>query len=696
MSLSFLYPLMWLGALSVAVPFWLHLRRRDETNLVAFSAMRFLDDQPLARSRPMWPRDWLLLLLRLLALLLLVASFAWPYQEDSAPIIIEESRVYILDNTLSHQADGAFAAARDSLADELAANDVRQQLAVIELTSLPQVVAGFADDATLAAQHVRELEPSYERGSFVDAFRAAGKLLQTSLGRKRSIELISDSQANQWSEGLQSQPFLKGIDVKLPSVDVVSRENIGLLDPLARRFTKNGRSMVECALRVVFRGNFGQVTIVFRSNRHEVARTDVTLTANTDAADTLNVHAVWESDPDQWLLGEVLIEGGPDVMSADDRVVFSLPPVRPGRIGLMADSIFLQRALSPEVMQGRFQSENTTGSGSDENPPDVLCVESHRLTSSLSRDQVRDALNAGRGVILLIDRASPLIAGFLRELGIAMQPETRRRGSAETFRYVFSEHPIFQPFRSADFGNLEEIRIKEYRRVQVAQAMPLAFSASGDPLIFEVTNTTGRLLVFAFSFDRTDTNWPIHPTFIPFLDKCLNHVREQVASQTSYEPGESVVWSVPRSVDTDQVILVPADTVKGVTDQGTLIRADVIDGQARFRLPARPGHYAVRYRESGDMESVLDVNPAAEESELSYEAEPQALALWQQPQDNTEFAAPSQETDLALSTLEILQQRIWWWLLLAALIALFIETVWVAFRTNPATEDLSRNRGAQT
>ncbi len=96
------------------------------------------------------------------------------------------------------------------------------------------------------------------------------------------------------------------------------------------------------------------------------------------------------------------------------------------------------------------------------------------------------------------------------------------------------------------------------------------------------------------------------------------------------------------------------------------------------------------------MESVLDVNPAAEESELSYEAEPQALALWQQPQDNTEFAAPSQETDLALSTLEILQQRIWWWLLLAALIALFIETVWVAFRTNPATEDLSRNRGAQT
>jgi len=69
---------MWLAAAGIAVPVWLHLRRRDESNLVEFSAMRFLDDQPVARARPLWPRDWPLLLLRIMALLLLTAAFAWP------------------------------------------------------------------------------------------------------------------------------------------------------------------------------------------------------------------------------------------------------------------------------------------------------------------------------------------------------------------------------------------------------------------------------------------------------------------------------------------------------------------------------------------------------------------------------------------------------------------------------------------
>jgi hypothetical protein len=101
MSISFLYPLAWLAALGIAAPIWLHLQRRAEKNLVRFSAMQFLDEQPVARRQPLWPRNWWLLALRLLALLLLVAAFAWPYLPQEQPAeVIRESRVYILDNTL--------------------------------------------------------------------------------------------------------------------------------------------------------------------------------------------------------------------------------------------------------------------------------------------------------------------------------------------------------------------------------------------------------------------------------------------------------------------------------------------------------------------------------------------------------------------------------------------------------------------
>ena len=73
--ISFLYPLYFLAALAVAAPIWLHLRRKEQQNLIRFSAMQFLDDQPVAQRSPLTPRDWWLLLLRIAALLALIAAF---------------------------------------------------------------------------------------------------------------------------------------------------------------------------------------------------------------------------------------------------------------------------------------------------------------------------------------------------------------------------------------------------------------------------------------------------------------------------------------------------------------------------------------------------------------------------------------------------------------------------------------------
>src|SRR2546425_10384372 len=106
--LSLLYPLALLGALAIAAPLWLHLRRKTETNLIKFSALRFLDDQPQPRRSPLRLRDLLLFALRLLALLLLLGAFAWPYYHAPGEAVVRESRVYVLDNTLSHQANNGF------------------------------------------------------------------------------------------------------------------------------------------------------------------------------------------------------------------------------------------------------------------------------------------------------------------------------------------------------------------------------------------------------------------------------------------------------------------------------------------------------------------------------------------------------------------------------------------------------------
>src|SRR5262245_38727091 len=137
MPFFFLNPWLWLGALALGVPIWLHLRRKQETNLFQFSALRFLEDQPSTRQSPIRLRNLVLFLLRALALLLLVAAFSWPYLRRTNTAPIKESRVYLLDNTLSHQANAGFAHDRDRILSELGKDAANMQIAVIELASTP-------------------------------------------------------------------------------------------------------------------------------------------------------------------------------------------------------------------------------------------------------------------------------------------------------------------------------------------------------------------------------------------------------------------------------------------------------------------------------------------------------------------------------------------------------------------------------
>ena len=269
--MSLLYPLMALGLAAAAVPIWLHLRRRDETNLVEFSSLRFLDDQPLARTRPLWPQNWPLLLLRLLGLAALVAAFTWPYFRDEEVVVVEESRVYILDNTLSHQVNDGFFHDRDLIADELAQGEMRTQIGVIELSSTARTVVRFGDGKDAAAAKLRDLEPKAERGVFIDAFRSAGEMLGTSLGKQRRIMLLSDSQANQWTVGAESPPFLDDVELALPEVMDASPGNLSLTGSIAQRVIRDGEHWVEAGVFLQSQGAIEAEGIVFRSNGSEVA-----------------------------------------------------------------------------------------------------------------------------------------------------------------------------------------------------------------------------------------------------------------------------------------------------------------------------------------------------------------------------------------------------------------------------------------
>jgi len=667
MPFSFFNPWLLLGALALAAPLWLHLRRRQEKNILRFSALRFLDDEPQPRQSPLRLRNLLLFLLRALALLLVVSAFAWPFLRNKDTMPIEQSRVYVFDNTLSHQASDRFKHDRDSLLSEINKAGPNVQLAIVELASSPRVLVAFSDSRETARERVNSLQASFERGSYLAAFRTANALLAKSFGVKKRIIFLGDNQRNQWEENTSSPPFLRAVQVDLPKPLGTSLPNLSLSDPRVQRVFLGDKSLVNFTAKLTHTGPATSANIALRANGQVIFNRSLELDKESE---TILLQGQWEAEPASWLRGLVSVEGAPDALPADNQLFFSLAPVVEGRVAVLAQSPYLRLALSPEIMRGQWASHIIEPSRIDDelsanNDADVLCLESNFLQSGDARKLLWRYLSNGRGVVLFVNRVTPAITGFLRELGFETEPPLDPASkTAEKFQFVLSNHPIFHPFLSPDYGNLLDIKVYPHARLHSAQALPLIFSDHGEELFFQSTKSQGRLFVMAFGLDREQTSWPVHQTFIPFLDLTLQTARAEDPTPLAFEPAQATVLQLPALAAAREVAL--------RSDQRELGRFPVEQGRVRLQLPANPGLYDLTVDDNSKPEKVFSVNPSSKESELAFETAPAALQAWRL--NTRESARTTALNPVKLSMTAILQQRVWWWMLVAGLACLLLET----------------------
>ena len=668
MPFSFLNPWFWLGALVVAAPIWLHLRRKRETNVVEFAAVRFLDDQPEPRRSPLRLRDLVLFALRVLALLSLVAAFAWPYLRGANTAPIKESRVYILDNTLSHQANDGFARDRDRVLSEVSKGASDIQMAVIELTSTPRVVVSFGESREAAKEKLKALEPSFQRGSYLAAFRQANSLLGNSLGEQKRIVLLGDNQENQWNEQVDTPAFLRNVQVDLPTIAALALPNLSLAEPRVQRIFLGDKSLVNFTVKLSHTGEAKTANIVLRANEQVIFNRAVEL---ANQPETILLQAQWEADPASWLRGEVTVEGTPDALAGDNRVFFSLAPVIEGKVALLAQSPYLRLALSSEVMRGQWATRvleptKLAAELAANEDADVLVVESSYLQSGDARKLLWRYVTSGRGVVLLVNRVTPGISGCLRELGFeAGGTVNTEKGSAERFQFVYSNHPIFHPFLSPDYGSLRDVKVSKYVQLKGSQAMPLIYSEKGAGLFFQGTKFPGKLFVAAFGLDREHTSWPIDQTFIPFLDLTLQTARAEDPTPTTFEPGEISKVQLPAGSAVREVVL--------RDERRVLSRTPAEQARAQVRMPDKPGVYTLTYDDDTQVEKMFSVNPSPKESQLAYVETPEALKVWRVnlPSGSGKSAAASAWGRMSRSG--ILQQRWWWWMVMGGLAALMLE-----------------------
>lgn len=197
--MGFLYPAFLIALASLAIPLVIHLLRFKPSQTLRFSDIRFLQSAIAETSRIKSIRNWLLLLLRLLALAVLVFAFSEPFIKSinaSDASLKENNRITVfLDQSLSMNLDDGdntlFYRSIDKISRWLQALPESSQLIFVDRSGY------FSRDMSkeAAIQYLSQIEPSLNSPVVDDIYRR-----WKSAEKESSLLIVSDLQKSGYED----------------------------------------------------------------------------------------------------------------------------------------------------------------------------------------------------------------------------------------------------------------------------------------------------------------------------------------------------------------------------------------------------------------------------------------------------------------------------------------------------------------
>lgn len=198
-----LSPFFLLAAVSIGVPIYLHLFQRQQTRRLSFPALRYLERTEREHARQIRFRQFLLLMLRVLALLLVAGAGARVFVTGRGSAHPPTAAVIVLDNSLS----SGLVVGEVRLLDELKGIALATLDAASEDDRFWVIRAGepwvpaIPGTARNTRDAVESTEVSETGGDLSAALTRAVRLLETSTLEHREIHLLSDLQRTAFPAG---------------------------------------------------------------------------------------------------------------------------------------------------------------------------------------------------------------------------------------------------------------------------------------------------------------------------------------------------------------------------------------------------------------------------------------------------------------------------------------------------------------
>lgn len=211
--MTFLNPAVLLGLLAASIPILIHLLNLRKLKRVEFSSLMFLKELQKNQIRKIKLKQWLLLLIRVMIVILLVTAFARPTLETAViggtSSTVKTSAVFIIDDSFSMdvlETNGSrFNIAKNITKQLLAQLNEGDDATLIFLSQKSDAEKILSKNIKELSAQIDEKEISFVSGDVHNAFTLAALALDKSQNYSKEIYFVSDFQtANYNKENIYS------------------------------------------------------------------------------------------------------------------------------------------------------------------------------------------------------------------------------------------------------------------------------------------------------------------------------------------------------------------------------------------------------------------------------------------------------------------------------------------------------------
>jgi Aerotolerance regulator N-terminal/von Willebrand factor type A domain len=704
--MSFIAPLFLIASLAILGPIIFHMIRRQAKGEQLFSSLMFLEPSPPTMMRRSRIDQWLLLLLRSLAVLLLVAAFARPFLPTFTLIESSKSNIrkaILLDISASMNRNNLWTAAIErtqSIINEAKPDHilslytfdsrVHSLLADSEAESLSDV-----ERKTLLLSTVKAIQPSHLASNLGTALTTLADRLsglendpENSAQIASEIILVSDFQAGSALDRLENFQWptnchlsverirtKTGTQTDHSNVSAHALEGINSESMPIRLVHRNGEQTKSIELEWLDENG---APIESKPNDSATLETQLKRLPNQLKID-VPIETSLVVEMPKLINSAMMLELRGDSAAFDNRRWYAKPPRRELKIVCIDDSnrptpeslgYFLrQLPLDNDVRQVTF---TWRAPGSSDPWPDSqrvpLMVASH-LLSVVDAQQARPMIENGGHFLWSLDasmsdsssRESVMSAWKALTNGEPVEINEAISKKECLWEKIDFTHPLFQKLADSRFNDFTKIRFWQHRRLVLSPSTSWQTIASfddGAPALACCSIGSGKLWLMAAGWQPAESQLALSSKFVPIIAGIFEDSLPIERDLTQLETG-------------DQIAIEAGETWEGPSKE-LLLPIESADGLQRVEF-ASPGFYRVT---KNRVSQTVAVNlPASESDTRVMELEKlERLGVATKAKLSEERLAVKEQQRKSIELEK--DQRLWRWFMIGMLGVIVIETLW--------------------